>query len=146
MHRGSGDLCAYLSAIRSGKRADFDALVTGRDVPLVDPQAGLAFDLETCDPSQNSIPPFATLTSKDFAAQMVEAYWLALTRDVPFSQWGTDSDDRGRGTELTGSAGVFGPAHRRQCHAANHLSRISPPAMLSARMFRNFSSSRSPTA
>jgi hypothetical protein len=46
-----GAYAAYLAAIRSGKRADFDALVMGGNTPLVDPQARLAFDLETCDPS-----------------------------------------------------------------------------------------------
>jgi membrane-associated phospholipid phosphatase len=98
----------YLSAIHTGKRADFDAIVTG-GVPLVDPQAGLAFDLETCDPSQNSIPPFATLTSKNLASQMVEAYWMALTRDVPFSQWDSDSTVAAACTELTGLSAFTGP-------------------------------------
>jgi membrane-associated phospholipid phosphatase len=98
----------YLAAIKSGKRADFDALVTG-GVPLVDPQAGLAFDLETCDPSQNTIPPFATLTSKDFASQMVETYWLALTRDVPFSQWNSDPTIAAACTELSGLSAFTGP-------------------------------------
>ena len=36
----------------------------GGTMPLVDPQAGLAFDLETCDPWQNTIPPFDTLTAR----------------------------------------------------------------------------------
>ena len=98
----------YLAAIHSGKRADFDALVTG-GVPLVDPQAGLAFDLETCDPSQNQMPTFPTLTSKDLASQMVETYWLALTRDVPFSQWGTDSTVATACTELSGLSAFTGP-------------------------------------
>jgi membrane-associated phospholipid phosphatase len=98
----------YQAAIKTGKRADFDALVTG-GVPLVDPQAGLAFDLETCDPSQNSIPPFANLTSKDFAAQMVESYWQALVRDVPFSQWSTDPNIAAACTELTSLSAFTGP-------------------------------------
>jgi membrane-associated phospholipid phosphatase len=97
-----------LSAIRTGKRADFDALVTG-GVPLVDPQAGLAFDLETCDPSQNSIPPFATLGSPDLAAQMIEVYWQALVRDVPFSQWSSDSTIATATAELTGLPAFAGP-------------------------------------
>ena len=54
---------SYLAAVKTGKRADFDALTLGGTEPLVDPQAGLAYDLETYDPSQNSIPPFNTLTS-----------------------------------------------------------------------------------
>jgi membrane-associated phospholipid phosphatase len=98
---------AYLAAIRSGKRQDFDSLVMGGTIPLVDPQAGLAFDLETCDPSQNSIPPFDTLSTPGFAAQMIETYWLALTRDVPFSQWGTDSTIAAACTELSGLGSAY---------------------------------------
>jgi len=50
----------YLAAVKTGKRADFDALPMGGTIQLVDPQAGIAFDLETYDASQNSIPPFDT--------------------------------------------------------------------------------------
>jgi membrane-associated phospholipid phosphatase len=106
---------AYLAAIRSGKRQDFDSLVMGGTTPLVDPQAGLAFDLETCDPSQNSIPPFDTLISPGFAAQMIETYWLALTRDVPFSQWGLDPTVAAACSEMTSLGSVYtGPVSNGQ--------------------------------
>jgi membrane-associated phospholipid phosphatase len=98
---------AYLAAIRSGNRQDFDSLAMAGTIPLVDPQAGLAFDLETCDPSQNSIPTFDTLASPGLAAQMIETYWLALTRDVPFSQWGADSSIAAACTELSGLGSTF---------------------------------------
>ena len=104
-----GAYAAYLAAIRSGKRADFDNLTLGGNTPLVDPQAGLAFDLETCDPSQNSIPPFATLTSPALAAQMVEAYWEALLRDVPFAQWSSDQNIATAAAELTSLPAFAGP-------------------------------------
>ena len=74
---------SYLAAVKSGKRADFDNLQMGGNTPLVDPQAGLAFDLEGIDVSQGSIPPFDTLGSPGLAAQVVEVYWQALARDVP---------------------------------------------------------------
>ncbi len=100
---------SYLAAVKTGKRADFDALPMGGTEPLVDPQAGLAFDLETYDSSQNSIPPFDTLTSPGLAAQMVEAYWMALARDVPFSQYGTDSTIAAAASELSGLSAYTGP-------------------------------------
>ena len=81
----------------------------GGNEPLVDPQAGLAFDLETCDASQNSIPPFDTLTSPGLAAQMIEEYWQALTRDVPFSQYATDPTIAAAVQELYGSPAYSGP-------------------------------------
>jgi membrane-associated phospholipid phosphatase len=99
----------YLAAVKSGKSADFDNLVLGGNTPLVDPQAGLAFDLETVDPSQNSIPAFNTLSSPPFASQMIEAYWMALVRDVPFSQYGTDSKVAAAVAELNGNAAFQGP-------------------------------------
>ncbi|MGA6972054.1 MAG: vanadium-dependent haloperoxidase [Candidatus Binatus sp.] len=100
---------AYLAAVKTGKRADFDALTMGGTEQLVDPQAGLAYDLESYDPSQNSIPPFDTLNSPGLAAQMIEAYWQALVRDVPFSQYGTDSSIAAAATELTGLSSFEGP-------------------------------------
>jgi membrane-associated phospholipid phosphatase len=100
---------SYLAAVKTGKRADFDALPMGGNTPLVDPQAGLAFDLETYDPSQNSIPVFHTLTSPGLAAQMIEAYWQALTRDVAFSQYGTDPTIAAAAAELTGLPSFVGP-------------------------------------
>jgi len=99
----------YLAAVKTGKRADFDAIPMGGTIQLVDPQAGIAFDLETYDASQNSIPPFDTLTSPGLAAQMIEAYWQALTRDVPFSQFGTDPTIAAAATELSGLAAYTGP-------------------------------------
>ena len=99
----------YLAAVKTGKRADFDAIPMGGTIQLVDPQAGIAFDLETYDASQNSIPPFDTLTSPGLAAQMIEAYWQALTRDVPFSQFGTDPTIAAAATELSGLSAYTGP-------------------------------------
>jgi len=100
---------AYLNAIKTGKRADFDALTMAGTIPLVDPQAGLAFDLETCDPSQNSIPPFDKLNSPGLAGQMIEAYWQALCRDVAFSQYGSDSTVAAAVAELNNLPAYEGP-------------------------------------
>jgi membrane-associated phospholipid phosphatase len=100
---------AYLAAVKTGKRADFDALTMGGTEQLVDPQAGIAFDLETYDPSQNSIPPFDTLASPGLAAQMIETYWQALTRDVPFSEYTTDGTIAAAASELTGLSAFAGP-------------------------------------
>lgn len=99
----------YLAAVKTGKLADFEALPLGGNTPLVDPQAGIAFDLETCDASQNSIAAFSTLASPGFAAQMIEEYWMALVRDVPFSQWGSDATIAAAVSELNANAAYQGP-------------------------------------
>lgn len=100
---------SYLAAAESGQRADFDALEMGGTVPLVDPQAGLAYDLETYDVSQNSIPPFDNLNSPGLAAQIVELYWLALARDVPYSEFGSDPTIAAAASELSSLAAYGGP-------------------------------------
>jgi hypothetical protein len=100
---------SYLIAAKTGKRADFDALAMGGTAPLTDPQAGLAFDLEAIDVSQSVLPPFATLTSPNLAAQTVENYWEALCRDVPVSQYATNSLTLAAAAELTSLQGFTGP-------------------------------------
>ncbi|MGO9454088.1 MAG: vanadium-dependent haloperoxidase [Candidatus Binataceae bacterium] len=100
---------AYLAAVKTGKRQDFDNLTMGGTERLVDPQSGIAFDLETLDQSQSSIPPFDTLSSPGLAAQMIEVYWQALTRDVAFNDYATDSSIADAVSELNGLSAFTGP-------------------------------------
>lgn len=61
--------------------------------PAVRPRAwesmggGLAFDLQGPDAQAVTIPPAPTITSGELALEMTELYWMALLRDVPFSQF-----------------------------------------------------------
>ena len=81
---------ALLSAVRSGKPSDFAKIPLGGTVKLVNPQSGLAFSLEGTDSGQLTIPPAPRLASAERVGEMVEDYWMALTRDVPFSQFGNE--------------------------------------------------------
>jgi hypothetical protein len=99
----------YLNAIRTGQRADFDSIPMGGTEQLVDPQSGIAFDLEGLDQSQTVIPPFDVLTSPGLAAQMIEEYWMALTRDVPFSNWASDPTIAAAAAELSSLPAYTGP-------------------------------------
>ncbi len=88
--RGEVELTAYqslLTALASGNVADFEKIVLGGTVPLVDPQAGIAFDLEGTDSHQLAIPPALPVASDAKAAESVELYWMALMRDVHFSHY-----------------------------------------------------------
>lgn len=49
--------------------------------------SGQTFELEGYDPQAATIPPAPKLWSHELAAEMVELYWMALLRDVPFSQF-----------------------------------------------------------
>lgn len=90
---GEVDSTAYqalLKAVNSGKSSDFANIPLGGTVKLTGPQGGLAFDLEGTDSGQLTIPPSPALASAERAGEMVEDYWMALARDVPFSQYGNE--------------------------------------------------------
>lgn len=90
---GTVDLSAYAAlvrAINSGRPADFDAIPLGGTVPLTNPQAGLAFDLEGHDAHSLVQPPAPAFASREQAAEISENYWMALLRDVPFAQYSAD--------------------------------------------------------
>ncbi len=81
-------------ALNCGTSDSFLNITMGTDPVerrLVDPQSGLAFSLEGADAWINSIPAAPTLTSAESAGEMVEVYWQAILRDVPFNEYSTDA-------------------------------------------------------
>jgi len=87
---------AMLGALTSGVPEDFENIPLGcfdpaRQRKLINPQAGLAFDLEGTDSHQLAIPPAPALASAWAAGEAVELYWMAHLRDVDF----TDFDRNG---------------------------------------------------
>jgi membrane-associated phospholipid phosphatase len=99
----------YQLAISTGQSSDFDAIPTGANTPLVDPQAGLAFDLEGVDVAQLEVPPAPAFSSAARAAEAVEVYWLAVARDVPFSQYGNEPTTEAAIEELNRLPAYAGP-------------------------------------
>jgi hypothetical protein len=59
---------------------------------LGDPQAGVAYQLENVAVTQLAAPPPPAIASADAAAETVELYWASLVRDVPFINYGSDSN------------------------------------------------------
>lgn len=83
---------ALLAALTSGDPEDFEDVPMGCSNPteqrkLTNPQAGLAFDLEGTDSHQLAIPPAPALASAWEAGEGVELYWMALLRDVDFTDY-----------------------------------------------------------
>jgi len=78
---------SMLSALHSGVSADFDNIILGGARKLIDPQAAFACALEGCDGWRNITPPAPALASAQAAGEMVELYWAALLRDVPFNHY-----------------------------------------------------------
>jgi hypothetical protein len=90
---GEVDLTAWNSLVQtlnSGDPEDFEELTLGGAVPLIDPQSGLAFDLEGQDGHGLVQEPPPALASAEEAGEEVELYWAALLRDIPFSQYPTN--------------------------------------------------------
>lgn len=94
---------AYRSLIRAlttGDPDDYERVQLGGTVKLADPQAALAFDFEGLDPAALAIPPAPRLESEIEGAEMAEVYWRALTRDVPYSQYDSNTMTMAAVTDL----------------------------------------------
>jgi hypothetical protein len=77
------------NAAGSGLISEWNSIpkAVGNLRPLINPFAGYAFAVDGCDSSVFSIPPPELPTSPKLAAEMVEVYWQALLRDVPFDRY-----------------------------------------------------------
>ena len=105
---------AWRHALQSGRPEDFEAIPMGASSPslqrkLVNPQSALAFDLEGADSHALAMPPAPALASKEAAGEMVENYWMALARDVPFAEYGTNAMTLGAAQDLTRLQDFRGP-------------------------------------
>jgi hypothetical protein len=72
---GEVDLTAYqalLTAVDTGNPSDFANIPLGGNTKLLDPQGGLAYDLEGTDSGQLTVPPSPKLASAERAGEMVE--------------------------------------------------------------------------
>jgi len=83
---------SLLAALTTRNPADFEAILVGPGgKKLVNPQAGLAFTLEGPDPASVTMPPAPRIDSARNSAEMGELYWMALARDVHFSDYGSST-------------------------------------------------------
>src|SRR5437762_6781725 len=99
----------YLNAIRSGQPSDFENITLGGITRLTNPQAGLAFGLEGGDSGNLFEPPSPSVASQERADEAVENYWMALLRDVAFTDYATHPDAARACTELSKLSALKGP-------------------------------------
>ena len=92
---------ALAKAVNSGVPADFDAIPLGGAQLLTNPQCGLAFDMQGPDAQALVQPPAPAFASRAQAAEISENYWMALLRDVPFSQYATNPIANAAAADLT---------------------------------------------
>ena len=100
---------ALLSALQTGKFADFEAIPSIGPLKLADPQAAYAFELEGIDSHGLTMPPAPKFSSAQEASEMAEVYWQALTRDVPFSQYDVNPLIQEAAADLTKFSDFRGP-------------------------------------
>jgi hypothetical protein len=100
---------SFLNAMHGGQPHQFDQIELGGTALLVDPQAGLAFDLEGTDSHQLAIGTPPSVASRAMADTMVESYWMALCRDVNFTQYGNEPISQAAIKELNSLPAFAGP-------------------------------------
>ncbi len=98
---------ALLKAVNNGNNLDFNTIPMGGDRKLTNPQAGLAFDLEGPDAHALVQPPAPSFASREQAAEISENYWMALLRDVPFSEYATNPIANAAANDLTSYGADF---------------------------------------
>lgn len=93
LHNALGEVepAAYQALVEAmaGQRP-CETIPLGGQLKLSNPQAAFAFHLAGMDAHNFTLPPAPAFASAELAAEMVELYWQALTRDVPFADYGQD--------------------------------------------------------
>ncbi|MBX9636961.1 MAG: hypothetical protein K2Q45_05360 [Nitrosomonas sp.] len=83
---------ALLVAAESGLPSDWAKvpLAVGAVRHLTNPLAAEAYQMEGGDSHSYFVPPPPQFNSAEQAAEMVEQYWMALTRDISFNDYATN--------------------------------------------------------
>jgi membrane-associated phospholipid phosphatase len=100
---------AFVAAATSSDSADWRAVPQGGVGRQVCPQGSTMFDLEGADSHRLFIRAAPTFRSAEEAGEMVEVYWQALTRDVPFTQYGSDAGIAAAVADLNSMSDFRGP-------------------------------------
>lgn len=109
---GEVDLNAYATLVKARQTLspyDFDNIQLGLGRKLTSPQAGLAMDLEGPDSHHVTLPPAPQFSSAEAAGEAVELYWMALARDVNFTDFPTDPTIAKAAAELSKLSDFRGP-------------------------------------
>jgi hypothetical protein len=103
---------ALIDAANRGTSKAFEKVPLGGSLKLANPLAGVAFDLEGPDSHQLAIEPPPPVASQARADDMVELYWMALCRDVQFTDYFTSSAAKAAASELSRLGAFAGPKSR----------------------------------
>jgi hypothetical protein len=99
----------YIRILKSGDPDEFEKLPLAGERKMVNPQAAYAYEMVGPDSHQLVLPPAPRFCSAEMAAEMVELYWQALTRDVPFNDYDTNPLTLAAADELSNLTDFRGP-------------------------------------
>jgi hypothetical protein len=121
-----------LRALRTGKFSDLAKVELGCPDPslqrrLVNPLAGLAYQGLGPDSHFQFMRPAPRFSSRTAASEMVEVYWGALLRDVPFDQYEGNQIAIDAAAELNSLPGKSGMMDVKQEVTPNNLFRSGLP-------------------
>ena len=130
---GEVDPNAYdemMRCLTSGKPDDFEQITMGSPLAqrrkLVSPQGGLAFEIEGGDAASFYEPPAPAFSSVERQGEIVENYWMALLRDVPFTEYDTNPLAQAAATDLSGLSDFRGPKVGGQVTTGTLFRNITP--------------------
>ncbi|HZS03475.1 MAG TPA: vanadium-dependent haloperoxidase [Blastocatellia bacterium] len=137
---GEVDLAAYATLVKARQTEnpdDFEAIQLGLGRKLTSPQAGLAMDLEGPDSHHVTLPPPPQFASAEEAGESVEHYWMALARDVNFTDYATSPVIARAAEELSGLSDFRGPKENGRV-TPNTIFRNSTPGDLAGPWLSQF--------
>lgn len=100
---------SLLQALASGQHSDFENIRRGSGMKLVNPEAAFTYEMEGADSHRLACLPAPALSSPEAAAEMVELYWQALARDIPFADYGSSPIIQKAATDLSKLSAFQGP-------------------------------------
>ena len=109
---GEPDADAYealRSAVSEEDGGDFGAIPQAGVRPLTNPEAAISYNTVGLDPNDVYAPAAPSFDSAQAAGEMVELYWMALLRDVPFAAYADNGDVAAAAAELAGLSDFDGP-------------------------------------
>jgi len=109
---GEVDTSAFdslLNALDTELTQDFEAIPLGGTRKLANPQGAYRFEMCGLDSHKTFMRPAPTFESLETSAEMGELYWKALCRDVPFTEFGSNTLVQAAVTDLNTFAKTVGP-------------------------------------
>lgn len=116
---------------------EFENIQLGLGRKLTSPQAGMAMDLEGPDSHHVTLPPPPAFSSAEEAGEAVEVYWMALARDVNFTDYATDPIIARAAQELSRLSDFRGPKEAGRV-TPNTIFRNSTPGDLNGPWLSQF--------